>query len=82
MLGIWHEGEWLKRDFGSTTLRSGGTWKSHTGFGFCIINEMLFILVFLGVLWWIICGVYGCGFIDISVSIMVIMYVFYDNNHV
>ena len=32
--------------FGSVILRSGGTWKSHPGFGFCIINETLFFLVF------------------------------------
>ena len=58
---------WMaKKRFGLAILRSGGMWKSHHGFWFFIINESLFLLVFLWVIWWIICGLYGCDFMDIS----------------
>ena len=74
---------WMTKErFGSAILRSGGTCKSHPSFGFFIVNERLFLFVFLWVLWWIGCGVYGCGFIDIFVPIMLVMYMFYESSHV
>jgi len=30
MLGIWHEGDWMKEIFGLINLWSGCMWKSHT----------------------------------------------------
>jgi len=73
---------WMGEEiFGSSILQSGGTWKSHRGFGFCIINERLFLLVYLWSLWWIICGLYGYDFIGISIPIMLVIYMFYYHNH-
>jgi len=72
------QGWMAKETFGSTILWSGGTWESHLGFGFCIINERLFLLVFLWVFWWIICGLYGCTFIRIYVVIMLVMCVLWQ----
>ncbi len=52
------------------------------GFGFCIINMRLFLYVFLWVLYWFICGLYGCDFLGIFVAIMLVMYMFYESNYV
>ena len=60
------QGGMTEERFGLAILRLGGTWKSHPG------SPML---VFLWVLWWIICGVYGCGFIDIFVPVMLVIYI-------
>ena len=69
---------WMVEDrFVLAILWSGGTWKSHLGLGFCIINERLFLLVFIWAFWWIICGLYGCTFMSIYVVIMVFICVFW-----
>ena len=74
---------WMDEErFGSIILWSGGTWKSHPGFGFCIINMMLFLLAFLWVLCWFICVSYGCDFIGIYVANMMVIYMFYDSSYV
>ena len=57
---------WMVEErFGSTILRTSGTWKSHPEFVFCIINERLFLFVSLWEFWWIICGLYDCTFMSI-----------------
>lgn len=68
--------------FGSSILWLSGTWKSHPQFGFYNINVRLFILVFLRVLYYIRCVLYGCDFIGIFVAIMLVIYVFYDSSYV
>jgi len=72
----------VEERFGLMILQSGGTWKSHPWFGLCTINMRLFPLLFLSVVYWFICGSYGCDFIGISIAIMLVIYMFYDNNYV
>jgi len=45
MLGIWHEGDWMKEIFGLANLWLGGLWKSHTSLDFAFINNSFFSLV-------------------------------------
>lgn len=74
---------WMDEErFGSSILHSGGTWNSQLGFRICIVNMRLFLLVYLWVLYWIICGLYGSDLIGISIAITLVTYVFYGSNYV
>jgi len=72
---------WMAKEiFGSTIPWSRGTWKSHPGFWIFIVKESLFISVFLWALDSIICGLYGYDFMDIFVPVMLVTYIFSENN--
>ena len=47
MLGIWHEGDWLKERFGSANIWLGVSWKSQTRFDFVFINKSSFTWYFM-----------------------------------
>jgi len=68
----------VEEGFGSAILHLVGTWKSHPRVGFYIINMRLFLFVFIWALYWIICGLYGCGSLRIYIEIMLVMCRFDD----
>jgi len=74
---------WLVEEiFGSTMSMFGWFVEVPNLVGLCIINMRLFLLVILWVLYWFICGLYGCYFPGIYVVIMMIMNMYYGSGYV
>ena len=42
-----------------------------------VISTYIFVMIIL-----VICGLYGCDFIGISIVIMLVIYIFYDSSYV
>ena len=74
---------WLDEEkFGSAMSMVGWFMEVPWLVGLCIINMTLFLLFISRVLYWFICGLYGCCFLGISVTNMLVMNVYYDSSYI
>jgi len=78
MLGIWHNGDWLKEIFGSTQYMVRWSVEVPDLFGLCIINENSFSSDISCVNVIIHMWSYGCYILVIFVGYMLVISMVYD----
>ena len=81
MIGIWHGGDWMKRDLAYPCLQSGSLWKSHNWLAFTSLIRCYFFLLFHDYYTSLYVD-YMVFLLGIYVAIMMVMNMYYENGYV
>ena len=77
MLGIWHGGEWMKRDLAHPFYGQVERGSPITSWIFHHQYEVIYPCISMSIIM-AICGLYGYDFVGIFDAVMLVVYMFYD----